>query len=138
MIPTSTSLAGSKWISSKWSKSADRLPRAVAANFRRVQPGRISHTQRDESSLGELFASRLDILDDPERGWKKVALVRDGAEDMNLLRTMEILKKLAWVTLIKDFRVLRLQKRSEIIVERLWESFIDQDRGCGSFHPIDR
>ncbi len=76
------------------------------------------------------FASRLDILDDPDRGWKKVALVKDGAEDMNLLRTMEILKKLAWVTLIKDFRVLRLQKRSEIIVERLWDSFIDQGQGA--------
>ena len=75
------------------------------------------------------FASRLDIIDDPERGWKKVALVKDGAEDMDLLRTMEILKKLAWVTLIKDFRVLRLQKRSEIIVERLWDSFIDKDKG---------
>ncbi|MNG25993.1 deoxyguanosinetriphosphate triphosphohydrolase-like protein [compost metagenome] len=48
---------------------------------------------------------------------------------MDLLRTMEILKKLAWVTLIKDFRVLRLQKRSEIIVERLWDSFIHKDKG---------
>jgi dGTPase len=75
------------------------------------------------------FASRLDIIDDTERGWKKVALVKDGAEDMDLLRTMEILKKLAWVTLIKDFRVLRLQKRSEIIVERLWDSFIEKDKG---------
>jgi dGTPase len=36
---------------------------------------------------------------------------------------MEILKKVAWVTLIKDFRVQRLQKRSEIMIQSLWGSF---------------
>ncbi|UJF32805.1 dNTP triphosphohydrolase [Paenibacillus hexagrammi] len=75
------------------------------------------------------FANRLDIIDDPDKGWKKVAMVKDGAEDRDLLRTMEILKKLAWVTLIKDFRVQRLQKRSEIIVESLWNSFKDPEKG---------
>jgi len=75
-----------------------------------------------------LFASRVGILDDGQ-GWKRVTFVRDGAEDMDLLRTMEILKKLAWVTLIKDFRVQRLQKRSEIMLTRLWESFADRETG---------
>jgi dGTPase len=42
---------------------------------------------------------------------------------------MEILKKLAWVTMIKDFRVQRLQKRSEIMLQRLWESFIVPENG---------
>ena len=92
--------------------------------------GEESRTRREmKARWVSSFASRLDILDDPERGWKKVTLVKDDVEDMSLLRTMEILKKLAWVTLIKDFRVLRLQKRSEIIVERLWDSFIDKEKG---------
>ncbi|MBP1992346.1 deoxyguanosinetriphosphate triphosphohydrolase family protein [Paenibacillus eucommiae] len=75
------------------------------------------------------FANSLGIVDDPGKNWKKVTLVIDGVEDWDLLRTMEILKKLAWVTLIKDFRVLRLQKRSEIIVQSLWNSFIEPDKG---------
>ncbi|MFC4100514.1 deoxyguanosinetriphosphate triphosphohydrolase family protein [Paenibacillus xanthanilyticus] len=75
------------------------------------------------------FAARVGIIDDPANGWKKVTFVRDGEQDLELLRTMEILKKLAWVTLIKDFRVQRLQKRSEILLQRLWESFKDETTG---------
>lgn len=75
------------------------------------------------------FANHVGIIDDPASGWKKVTFVKDGVQDLELLRTMEILKKLAWVTLIKDFRVQRLQKRSEIIVKRLWESFKHYDTG---------
>jgi dGTPase len=63
------------------------------------------------------------IVDDPKKDWKRVTFVLEGQEDLELLRTMEILKKLAWVTLIKDFRVQRLQKRSEIMLHRLWDSF---------------
>lgn len=40
---------------------------------------------------------------------------------------MEILKKLAWVTLIHDFRVQRLHKRSEVMIARLWDSFKEFD-----------
>lgn len=69
------------------------------------------------------FANKVGIIDDPKKGWKKVTFVEDGEQDLQLLRTMEILKKLAWVTLIKDFRVQRLQKRSEIMIHRLWDSF---------------
>jgi dGTPase len=69
------------------------------------------------------FAQQVGIIDDVRKGWKRVTFVRDGQEDLQLLRTMEILKKLAWVTLIKDFRVQRLQKRSEIMLQRLWGSF---------------
>lgn len=75
------------------------------------------------------FANGVGIIDDPKTGWKRVTFVRDGAEDVELLRTMEILKKLAWVTMIKDFRVQRLQKRSEIIIRRLWDSFKSYDTG---------
>ncbi|MCL6459973.1 MAG: dGTP triphosphohydrolase [Gorillibacterium sp.] len=76
-----------------------------------------------------VFAGRIGIIDDPVKGWKKVTFVRDGQQDFELLRTMEILKKLAWVTLIKDFRVQRLQMRNEIMIKRLWESFIIPDSG---------
>ncbi|MBW7473143.1 dNTP triphosphohydrolase [Paenibacillus oenotherae] len=75
------------------------------------------------------FANQVGIIDDPATGWKRVTFVRDGQEDLELLRTMEIVKKLAWVTLIKDFRVLRLQKRSEIIITRMWESFKHYETG---------
>lgn len=75
------------------------------------------------------FANQVGIIDDPATGWKKVTFVREGAEDRDLLRTMEILKKLAWVTLIKDFRVQRLHKRSEVMLRRLWDSFKDYESG---------
>jgi len=76
-----------------------------------------------------LFANEVGIIEDPATGWKKVTLVRDGQQDIELLRTMEILKKLAWVTLIKDFRVQRLHKRSEVMIERLWGSFKNYETG---------
>ncbi|MFX3636428.1 MAG: deoxyguanosinetriphosphate triphosphohydrolase family protein [Candidatus Pristimantibacillus sp.] len=83
-----------------------------------------SRTRREmKARWVSLFAGRVGIIDVPSKGWKKVTFVRDGKQDLELLRTMEILKKLAWVTLIKDFRVQRLQKRSEIMITRLWESF---------------
>ncbi|WP_274654475.1 deoxyguanosinetriphosphate triphosphohydrolase family protein [Paenibacillus humicola] len=75
------------------------------------------------------FAGRVGIIDDARTGWKRVTFVADGQEDLELLRTMEILKKLAWVTLIKDFRVQRLQKRSEIMLQRLWETFKREETG---------
>ncbi|CAG7635628.1 Deoxyguanosinetriphosphate triphosphohydrolase-like protein [Paenibacillus solanacearum] len=75
------------------------------------------------------FAGKVGIIDDPKKGWKRVTFVRDGKQDLDLLRTMEILKKLAWVTMIKDFRVQRLQKRSEIMLRHLWDSFIVPDQG---------
>jgi dGTPase len=75
------------------------------------------------------FASQVGIIEDSVKGWKKVTFVLEGQQDINLLRTMEILKKLAWVTLIKDFRVQRLHKRSEVMIERLWGSFKNYDTG---------
>lgn len=75
------------------------------------------------------FASRVDVIDDPAAGWKKVTLAAEGREDRELMHTMEILKKLAWVTLIKDFRVQRLHKRSEVMIERLWSSFKEYGSG---------
>ncbi|RKP56855.1 dNTP triphosphohydrolase [Cohnella endophytica] len=75
------------------------------------------------------FANEVGIIDDPDSGWKKVTLIRDGSTNLELLRTMEILKKLAWVTLIKDFRVQRLHKRSEVMIERLWGSFKTYEAG---------
>ena len=74
------------------------------------------------------YASRVGIIDGPQ-GWKRVTFVRDGQEDLELMRTMEILKKLAWVTLLQDFRIQRLHKRSEIMLTRLWDSFKDYETG---------
>lgn len=93
--------------------------------------GEPSRTRREmKARWVSLFANRVGILDDRTNGgWQRITFVKEGAEDLELLRTMEILKKLAWVTLIKDFRVQRLQKRSEIMLTRLWESFIDYETG---------
>ncbi|AEI38964.1 deoxyguanosinetriphosphate triphosphohydrolase family protein [Paenibacillus mucilaginosus] len=95
------------------------------------QCGRESSRTRREMKARwvSTFAGRVGIIDDTARGWKKVTFVRDGQQDLELLRTMEILKKLAWVTLIKDFRVQRLQKRSEIMIKRLWDSFKVPEQG---------
>ncbi|MCA0756153.1 dNTP triphosphohydrolase [Paenibacillus sp. N4] len=83
-----------------------------------------SRTRREmKARWVSIFAGKVGIIDDPQRGWKKVTFVNGGKQDIDMLRTMEILKKLAWVTLIKDFRVQRLQMRSEIMIRRLWDSF---------------
>lgn len=74
-----------------------------------------------------LYAGSVGMVDDPALGWRRIAFVKDGKEDLDLLRTMEVLKKLAWVTMITDFRVQRIQKRSEILLEKLWEVFDDPD-----------
>ncbi|MFD1953335.1 deoxyguanosinetriphosphate triphosphohydrolase family protein [Paenibacillus thailandensis] len=89
-----------------------------------------SRTRREmKARWVSVFANKVGIIDDPEKGWKKVTLVDGGVEDLEALRTMEILKKLAWVTLVKDFRVQRLQKRSEIMISKLWDSFIVPEHG---------
>jgi dGTPase len=75
------------------------------------------------------FAGQVGIIYDADTGWKAVTFVKDGKQNTLLLLTMEILKKLAWVTLIKDFRVQRLHKRSEVMIERLWSSFRQYDSG---------
>ncbi|RIX51713.1 dNTP triphosphohydrolase [Paenibacillus nanensis] len=96
-----------------------------------VQYGREkSRTNREmKARWVSKFASGVGIIDDPKSGWKRVTFVKDDAEDLELLRTMEILKKLAWVTMIKDFRVQRLQKRSENMLKRLWDSLEDYETG---------
>jgi dGTPase len=96
-----------------------------------VQYGRESSRTRREMKAQWVskFANQIGIIDDPSTGWKRVTFVRDGQEDLDLLRTMEILKKLAWVTMIKDFRVQRLQKRSEIMIKQLWGTFKNYETG---------
>lgn len=54
-----------------------------------------------------------------------MTFVKDGVEDEDMLRTVSVLKSFAWVTMIRDLRVRRLQKRSEWIIKRLWDAFLD-------------
>ena len=75
-----------------------------------------------------LFANRVGVIED--NNWFKVSLVKKtnpSIEDSSLWRYMIILKKLAWVTLVEDLRVQRLQKRGEIIITGLWNVFSDQE-----------
>ncbi|GIP44102.1 deoxyguanosinetriphosphate triphosphohydrolase-like protein 2 [Paenibacillus sp. J45TS6] len=83
-----------------------------------------SRTRREVKAYWvSLFVSSLGIIDTGD--WKKVTFVKEGKEDLDLLRTVSVLKSFAWVTMIKDLRVQRLQKRSEWILRRLWYAFND-------------
>ncbi|MHA0856480.1 deoxyguanosinetriphosphate triphosphohydrolase family protein [Paenibacillus sp. CMAA1364] len=72
-----------------------------------------------------LFVSNLGVL--CEEDWKKVTFIKEGIENEDMLRTVSVLKSFAWVTMIKDLRVQRLQKRSEWIIQRLWDAFQDPE-----------
>jgi len=100
----------------QWKKIYEQYGRESSRTRRELKAQWVNH-----------FANQVGIIDDAS--WKRVTLVRDGQEDLDLLRTMEVLKKLAWVTMIKDFRVQRLQKRSEVMIQRLWNSFKNYEEG---------
>ncbi|MBD7970488.1 deoxyguanosinetriphosphate triphosphohydrolase family protein [Paenibacillus gallinarum] len=75
-----------------------------------------------------IFANRVGVIEEVD--WYKITLVKDEnslEEDLELMRFMIILKKLAWVTLVEDLRVQRLQKRGERIINGLLEVFSDQE-----------
>lgn len=85
-----------------------------------------SRTRREVKSYWvSLFIRSLGVIHDGD--WKKVTFVKDGAEDVDMLRTVSVLKSFAWVTMIRDLRVQRLQKRSEWIIKRLWDAFLDPE-----------
>lgn len=77
------------------------------------------------------FANSVGIIKVNEDGedWYKVTFTKEGEEDISLIRLMIILKKLVWVTLVKDIRVQRLQMRGEIIIKGLWKVFEDMESG---------
>ncbi|CAM2976776.1 dGTP triphosphohydrolase [Paenibacillus sediminis] len=85
----------------------------------------LSSTRREVKAYWvNRFVTSLGVIEDG--AWKKVTFVKEGQEDQNMLRTVSVLKSFAWVTMIKDLRVQRLQKRSEWIIRRLWDAFLDQ------------
>nr|WP_145159590.1 dNTP triphosphohydrolase [Paenibacillus terrae] len=75
------------------------------------------------------FVSNIGVIDHED--WKKVTFVNksNNTENNEIWREVLILKKLAWVTMINDLRVQRLQKRSEKIIRGLWDSFINDRDG---------
>ncbi|MGF7046274.1 dGTPase [Paenibacillus sp. DS2015] len=85
-----------------------------------------SRTRREVKAYWvSLFVSNLGVITDDN--WKKVTFVKDNAENEDMLRTVSVLKSFAWVTMIKDLRVQRLQRRSEWIIKRLWKAFLDPE-----------
>jgi len=85
-----------------------------------------SRTRREVKAYWvSYFVSNLGVIADGN--WKKVTFVKDNAENEDMLRTVSVLKSFAWVTMIKDLRVQRLQKRSEWIIKRLWDAFLDPE-----------
>ncbi|ANF95990.1 deoxyguanosinetriphosphate triphosphohydrolase family protein [Paenibacillus bovis] len=79
------------------------------------------------------FVSQLGVIED--ENWKKITFVSDNREDEDMLRTVSVLKSFAWVTMIRDLRVQRLQKRSEWIIRRLWKAFVDQETSMAIIPP---
>ncbi len=69
------------------------------------------------------FVGSLGVI--PDGDWKKVTFIKGQEEDLDMLRTVSVLKSFAWVTMIRDLRVQRLQKRSEWMIKRLWDAFLD-------------
>lgn len=103
----------------QWKSIFNKFGRDISRSRREMKAQWVNH-----------FAIRIGIIEDPHlSAWKKITFVKSGIEDVETLRTMEILKKLAWVTMIKDFRVQRLQKRSENMLHKLWESMEDEAAG---------
>jgi len=85
-----------------------------------------SRTRREVKAYWvSLFVGSLGVI--PDGDWQKVTFVKDGAEDEDMLRTVSVLKSFAWVTMIRDLRVQRLQKRSAWIIKRLWDAFNDPE-----------
>lgn len=85
-----------------------------------------SRTRREVKAYWvSTFVASLGVI--PDGNWKKVTFVKDGREDEDMLRTVSVLKSFAWVTMIRDLRVQRLQKRSEWILRRLWAAFNDPE-----------
>ncbi|MEF2967855.1 dNTP triphosphohydrolase [Paenibacillus sp. M1] len=83
-----------------------------------------SRTRREVKAYWvSLFVGSLGVVDDGD--WQKVTFVKDGREDEDMLRTVSVLKSFAWVTMIRDLRVQRLQKRSAWVITRLWDAFVD-------------
>lgn len=83
-----------------------------------------SRTRREVKAYWvSLFVGNLGVVDDG--AWKKVTFVKEGREDEDMLRTVSVLKSFAWVTMIRDLRVQRLQKRSAWVIKRLWDAFVD-------------
>lgn len=88
----------------------------------------------------EHLVSRVGILPDGE-GWHAVTFVQGGQEDPDLWREVLILKKLAWVSMIKDTPVQRQQVRGRYMIRRLWEAFHEPDvmpedwRARRNLHP---
>ncbi|KAA9004795.1 dNTP triphosphohydrolase [Paenibacillus spiritus] len=108
-----------------------RKAEAVLTEFLRVWKEKMPVCENDYSRTRRevkgywvsTFVASLGVISDGD--WKKVTFVKDGAEDEDLLRTVSVLKSFAWVTMIRDLRVQRLQKRSEWIIRRLWSAFLD-------------
>ena len=105
----------------------------VLASFLRIWNEKMPFCEHDYSRTRRevkaywvsLFVGSLGVIDDGD--WKKVTFVREGVEDLDMLRTVSVLKSFAWVTMIRDLRVQRLQKRSEWMIQRLWDAFLDPE-----------
>lgn len=127
-----TTLEDAFW--SGWNKSAIRFKvEEVLNSFLRVWKEKMPTCENDYSRTRRevkaywvsTFVASLGVIEDGD--WKKVTFIKDGKEDEDMLRTVSVLKSFAWVTMIRDLRVQRLQKRSEWILRRLWEAFLDPE-----------
>ena len=86
------------------------------------------------------FASHIGIIDDCNiAGWKRVTFVREQKEDVSILRTMEILKKLAWVTenmLVKLWSTFSNEETGRLLLPPDWTQMYDLQPGLWSWHRL--
>lgn len=74
------------------------------------------------------FITNLGII--KKDNWYKITFINSELkEDKDIKREIAVLKKLAWITMIRDVKVQRLQNRSERIIKGLWDAFKDEERG---------
>jgi len=83
----------------------------------------------------ERFANSVDIIAD--RNWERVAFVaQDGSEDVTRYREMIVLKRLAWVAVVRDMRIQQLQWRSQQVVEGLWDMLWNRQEDSAHWHLL--
>jgi dGTPase len=74
------------------------------------------------------YITSIGLMDD-EPNWKKVTFVSEGHEDTDLLRRMDVLKRFAYVTVITDDAIQRLQHGAETVLYSVLKVLMSQTDG---------
>lgn len=132
------------WLQVGGLEQLEQLVCQVLQNLATDWEGHFKHSDNDHSrARRELkaqwvnqFVTSLGIV--KENSWFRVSFLdSDGGKDLALRQALIILKKLAWVTMVQDFRIQRLQQRGQFILERLWKDFRTHPAEAIKLFPAD-